>query len=114
MDIVLGVSMAPTMVRIVLVEGENADGVTVEEGNFDVVAADDAATSGAPQQVIAAILGTREGAVDGGYRLVSTGVTWTEPTEIDKRRFDRRPVPTAGALRWARRRGSHRVGGDGL
>jgi hypothetical protein len=82
MDIVLGVSMAPTMVRIVLVEGENADGVTVEEDNFDVVAADDAATSGAPQQVIAAILGTREGAAEGGYRLVSTGVTWTEPTEI--------------------------------
>src|SRR5258708_12267805 len=82
MDIVLGVSMAPTMVRMVLVEGENADGVTVEEDNFDVVAADDAATSGAPQQVIAAILGTREGAAEGGYRLVSTGVTWTEPTEI--------------------------------
>ena len=82
MDIVLGVSMAPTIVRIVLVEGENADGVTVEEDNFDVVAADEAATSGAPQQVIAAILGTREGAAEGGYRLVSTGVTWTEPTEI--------------------------------
>ncbi len=82
MDIVLGVSMAPTTVRMVLVEGENADGVTVEEDNFDVVAADGAATSGAPQQVIAAILGTREGADEGGYRLVSTGVTWTEPTEI--------------------------------
>ncbi|MDT5321976.1 MAG: hypothetical protein QOD88_4498, partial [Mycobacterium sp.] len=34
MDIVLGVSMAPTTVRMVLVEGENADGVTVEEDNF--------------------------------------------------------------------------------
>jgi hypothetical protein len=82
MDIVLGVSMAPTMVRIVLVEGENADGVTVEEDNFEVVAADGAATSGAPEQVIAAILGTREGAAEGGYRLMSTGVTWTEPTEV--------------------------------
>ncbi|MDT5351923.1 MAG: hypothetical protein QOJ56_455, partial [Mycobacterium sp.] len=59
MDIVLGVSMAPTTVRMVLVEGENADGVTVEEDNFEVVSADGAATSGAPEQVIAAILGTR-------------------------------------------------------
>ena len=82
MDIVLGVSMAPTTVRMVLVEGENADGVTVEEDNFEVVAADGAATSGAPEQVIAAILGTREGAAEGGYRLMSTGVTWTEPTEV--------------------------------
>lgn len=82
MDIVLGVSMAPTTVRMVLVEGENADGVTVEEDNFEVVAADGAATSRAPEQVIAAILGTREGAAEGGYRLMSTGVTWTEPTEV--------------------------------
>jgi len=70
------------MVRMVLVEGENADGVTVEEDNFEVVAAEDGATSGAPQQVIAAILGTREGAAEGGYRLMSTGVTWTDPTEV--------------------------------
>jgi hypothetical protein len=81
-DIVLGVSMAPTTVRMVLVEGENADGVTVEEDTFEVVATDGAATSGAPEQVIAAILGTREGAAEGGYRLMSTGVTWTEPTEV--------------------------------
>jgi hypothetical protein len=82
LDIVLGVSMAPTAVRMVLIEGENADGVTVEEDNFEVVAADGAATSRAPEQVIAAILGTREGAAEGGYRLMSTGVTWTEPTEV--------------------------------
>ncbi|MDT7734379.1 MAG: hypothetical protein QOE12_1553, partial [Mycobacterium sp.] len=36
MDTVLGVSMAPTAVRMVLVEGENADGVTVDEDGFDV------------------------------------------------------------------------------
>jgi hypothetical protein len=67
---------------MVLLEGENADGVTVEEDNFEVVAADGAATSEAPERVIAAILGTREGAAEGGYRLMSTGVTWTEPTEV--------------------------------
>lgn len=82
MDIVLGVSMAPTMVRMVLLEGENADGVTVEEDNFEVTTADGAANSGAVEQVITAILGTQEGAADANYRLMSTGVTWTESTDV--------------------------------
>lgn len=82
MDIVLGVSMAPTDVRMVLVEGEDADGVTVEEDVFEVTQADGSATASAPEQVIAAILGTREGAAESGYRLASTGVTWTEPDEV--------------------------------
>jgi hypothetical protein len=81
-DIVLGVSMAPTTVRMVLVEGANADGAAVEEETFEVTVADGSAISGAPEQVIAAILGTREGAAECGYRLMSTGVTWTEPTEV--------------------------------
>jgi hypothetical protein len=78
-DIVLGVSMAPTAVRMVLVEGENADGVTVEQDCFEVGGS---APSSGPDQVIAAILGTREGAAEGGYRLMSTGVTWTDPGEV--------------------------------
>ena len=77
--IVLGVSMAPTKVRMVLVEGENADGVTVDQDNFDVAA--DRSASTAPAQVISAILGTREGATEGGFQLLSTGVTWTDPVE---------------------------------
>lgn len=77
MDIVLGVSVAPSAVRMVLVEGENADGVTVEHDDFDV--ADDAQT--APERVVSAILGTREGAREGGYELSSTGVTWSDPAE---------------------------------
>ena len=36
MDIVLGVSMTPTTVRMVLVEGERADGVTVDHDSFDI------------------------------------------------------------------------------
>jgi hypothetical protein len=79
LDIVLGVSMAPATIRMVLVEGENADGVTVDEDHFAVEDADDPATLSAPDQVIAAILGTREGAGQGGHQLTSTGVTWTDP-----------------------------------
>ena len=81
MDTVLGVSMAPTAVRMVLVEGENGDGATVDEDNFDVSAQDDAATVSAADQVVSAILGTREGAAEGGYQLASTGVTFTDPLE---------------------------------
>src|ERR1700734_2471956 len=77
-DTVLGVAMAPTTVRIVLVEGENADGATVDEENFVVADGEDPATFSAPDQVVAAILGTREGANEAGYELLSTGVTWTD------------------------------------
>jgi hypothetical protein len=56
-DIVLGVSMAPTTLRLVLIEGQDADGVTVEEDEFE---------AGGPDQVIAAIVGAREGAAEGG------------------------------------------------
>ncbi|OBI47023.1 hypothetical protein, partial [Mycobacterium sp. E796] len=82
MDIVLGVSMAPTMVRLVLIEGQNADGVTVEEDRFAVAAGEDSGTSGAADQAIAAIVGTREGAAASHCRLTSTGVTWTDPADV--------------------------------
>ncbi|OBH83377.1 hypothetical protein A5679_00230 [Mycobacterium scrofulaceum] len=72
MDIVLGVSMAPGTVRLVVIEGQNADGVTVEQDEF----------GGAVDEVIAAIGGTREGALAGGHQLVSTGVTWTDPADV--------------------------------
>lgn len=81
MDIVLGVAMAPRTIRMVLLEGQNADGVTVDEDRFGVGDADEPATLSAHDQVIAAILGTREGAGDGGHRLTSTGVTWTDPSD---------------------------------
>ncbi|OBJ53386.1 hypothetical protein [Mycobacterium sp. 1423905.2] len=80
MDIVLGVSMEATAVRLVLIEGQNADGVTVEEENFEV--ARDAGASGAAGAVLAAIVGTREGASEGGYQLTSVGVTWTRPDQL--------------------------------
>ncbi len=81
MDVVLGMSMAPTAVRMVLVEGENADGVTVGDDNFVIVGDDDAATISAADRVISTIVSTREGATQAGYALASTGVTWTDPVE---------------------------------
>lgn len=82
MDIVLGVSMAPTTVRLVLVEGDSADGVTVDEEGFELGSVDSSATpSAAADQTVAAILGTEESVAEGDYRLASIGVTWTDPVE---------------------------------
>ena len=73
MEIVLGVSMTPTTVSIALVEGENADGVIIDHDVFDITAVDGSATPSAPEHVIAAILGTQEGAIAAGHHLVSLG-----------------------------------------
>ncbi|MDM4143286.1 hypothetical protein, partial [Mycobacterium sp. FLAC0960] len=81
MDIVLGVSMAPRTVRLVAIEGQNADGVTVEQEEFAVGSVDNSA-AGAVGQVIDAIIGTREGVLEGGHRLTSTGVTWSDPAGV--------------------------------
>jgi hypothetical protein len=66
--------MLPTAVRILLVEGENADGVTVDREGFD--------TSNPPERVVAAILGTWESAAAGGHRLTSTGVTISDEAQV--------------------------------
>ncbi|WP_255313705.1 DUF7159 family protein [Mycobacterium malmoense] len=79
MDVVLGVSMAPEAVRMVLVEGEAASGVTVDQDGFDLTNQPTAAA--AADRVVAAIVGTRESAAHGGYRLKSSGVTWTDAAE---------------------------------
>lgn len=75
MDIVLGVSMEPSAVRMLLIEGVNADGVTVEEESIEV-------SSSPAAQAVDALIGTREGALEGGCRLTSTGVTWTDPGQV--------------------------------
>jgi len=80
-EIVLGVSMTPTTVRMALVEGDRADGRTVDHEVFDINAADGSATPSAPEQVIAAVLGTQESATAGGHKLIATGVTWSDREE---------------------------------
>ena len=69
-----------------LVEGKDGDSATVDQDGFPVATAantGNAATLTAANQAMAAILGTREGATQGGYRLVSTGVTCADSVEAD-------------------------------
>jgi putative ABC transport system ATP-binding protein len=79
--VVLGVSMAPTTVRVVLVGGENADGDIVDQDKFDATTDDDAPTVTAPDHVISAILGAREDAAADGDLVTSTGVAWADPAD---------------------------------
>jgi putative ABC transport system ATP-binding protein len=79
--VVLGVSMAPTTVRAVLVGGEKADGAIVDKDDFDTPTNGDAPTAAASDQVISAILGAREDAAADGEQVTSTGVTWVNPAD---------------------------------
>jgi uncharacterized membrane protein YgcG len=81
MDIVLGVSLAPKTVRMVLVEGVKGDGAIVDHDTFEVAESGDSAISNAVDQVVAAIVGTQESAAEGGHDLTSIGVTWSDRSE---------------------------------
>jgi hypothetical protein len=81
MEIVLGVSMTPTAIRMVAVEGDQADGVTVDHDVFDVDAADGAAKSDATDHVVAALVGTRQSALAAGHQLLSTGITCSDHSD---------------------------------
>ena len=81
MDIVLGVSLTPKTVRMVLVEGEKGDGAIVDHDTFDVSRGDDSATSNATDQLVSAVLGTQESAAEGGHVLKAIGVTWSDRAE---------------------------------
>ena len=81
MDIVLGVSLAPDSVQMVLLQGENADGTTVDTNEFAVTAEDGSPTGSASDRVLAAILATREDAASAGLELSAVGVACTDHLE---------------------------------
>jgi hypothetical protein len=81
MDIVLGVSMAPASVHMVLLQGENADGATIDENALAIPAADESPTISASDRVIDAIRCIREDAAGAGLELDSIGVAYTDQLE---------------------------------
>ncbi|MCP9275065.1 DUF7159 family protein [Mycolicibacterium arenosum] len=77
MDAVLGLSMTPTSVGLVLVEGHEADGATMDRDAFEV-------RTGArhtSEQAAEAVRRTEAQAADRGVRLHSIGVTWSEDAD---------------------------------
>ena len=79
MDAVLGLSMTPTSVGLVLVEGQDADGATMDRDAFDVY---DGALPTC-EQATAAVLRTEALAANRGRRLHSIGVTWSEDADAE-------------------------------
>ena len=73
MDIVLGISMAPDSVQMVLLQGENAHGATVDERELTGTSADDSPTVSAADRVLAALLAAHKIAVEAEYRQVRAG-----------------------------------------
>jgi len=76
MEIVLGVSVTTTTARMVLIEGENADGVIIECETFDTAAG--AVKASPSERISAAILATQQNAVANGHHLVLSGVVWDD------------------------------------
>lgn len=79
MDAVLGLSMTPTSIGLVLVQGQDADGATVDRDTFAV--SDDAIETS--EQATAAVLRTEAMAATRGLRLHSIGVTWSEDADTE-------------------------------
>ncbi|AQA05390.1 hypothetical protein BVC93_26760 [Mycobacterium sp. MS1601] len=70
MDTVLGVSVTPTNVRSVLVEGRGADGATLGHDEYDVF-----------EEVGAALKRAQDDA--GDQNVASIGVTWSDDAELE-------------------------------
>lgn len=77
MDAVLGLSMTPTSVGLVLVEGHEADGATMDRDAFEVPGG----AGHTSEQAAEAIRRTEASAATRGVRLHSIGVTWSEDAD---------------------------------
>jgi hypothetical protein len=82
-DTVLGLSMTPTTVGLVLVEGHEADGATIDHDAFEVRAAGGVSAVDASRQAAAAVMETQAIAAAGGHRLHSIGVTWSDGADAE-------------------------------
>jgi len=78
-DAVLGLSMTPTSVGLVLVEGQDADGATMDRNSIAFTDGDVHSS----QQATAAVLRTEAIAATRGLRLHSIGVTWSEDADLE-------------------------------
>ena len=83
MDAVLGLSMTPTTVGLVLVEGQDADGATMDRDKFAVHDRGLVSAINTSEKAAAAVLRTEAIATARGHRLHSIGVTWSEDANTE-------------------------------
>jgi hypothetical protein len=84
-DAVLGLSVTPSAVGLVLVEGQDADGATVDRDAMEIPTIRGRRPT--PQQTsdeaAAAVLRTEAIAATRGHRLHSIGVTWSDDADLE-------------------------------
>jgi hypothetical protein len=83
MEIALGVSMTSTTVHMVLVEGDKADGLTMECDQFATTAALETPAPSISEQVGAAILATQQSARRQGHHLGTSGIAVSNEGDAD-------------------------------
>ncbi|MFC3777148.1 DUF7159 family protein [Mycolicibacterium holsaticum] len=83
MDAVLGLSVTPSAVGVILVEGPDDDGRTVDHTAFEIFGARRATPLQRSEQTAAAVLRTEELAAERGQRLSCIGVTWSEDSSTE-------------------------------
>jgi hypothetical protein len=81
-DAVLGLSVTPSAVGLVLVEGQDADGATMDRDAFEIRHRRSSALQ-TSEQAAAAVLRTEAMAVARGHRLHSIGVTWSDDADAE-------------------------------
>jgi hypothetical protein len=83
MEAVLGLSVTPSAVGLVLVEGQDADGSTVDREAFEIVSGRHSTPLHTSEQAAAAVLRTEAIAATRGQRLHSIGVTWSDGADAE-------------------------------
>jgi hypothetical protein len=82
-DAVLGLSVTPSAVGLVLVEGQDADGATMDRDAFEVGFRGRCNAEQTCQQAAAAVLRSEAIAATRGHRLHSIGVTWSDDANTE-------------------------------
>ncbi|AGB23698.1 hypothetical protein Mycsm_03398 [Mycobacterium sp. JS623] len=83
MDAVLGLSVTPSAVGLVLVEGQDADGATMDGNAFEVGVRGRCSALQTSEQAAAAVLRSEAIAATHGHRLHSIGVTWSDDANAE-------------------------------
>jgi hypothetical protein len=82
-DAVLGLSVTPSAVGLVLVEGQDADGATMDRDAFEVGFRGRSSAQQTCEKAAAAVLRTEAIAATRGHRLHSIGVTWSDDANTE-------------------------------
>jgi hypothetical protein len=82
-DAVLGLSVTPSAVGLVLVEGHDADGATMDREAFDVGFRGRSSAVQTSEKAAAAVMRSEAIAATHGHRLHSIGVTWSDDANAE-------------------------------